>query len=137
MFTLGCRAKETLVYGAVPGPQLSILQCQGDCSTSCRTQEPSHESFCSFESGSQTSVYWNHLEPLCTSDSWASPMEILIRKLSWWVWGPERASLLASLRGMLLIQGPHSKLSCCTRKGDCASVIREECALHLPFKNYF
>lgn len=54
VFTLGCRAKDTLVYGAVPGPQLSILQCQGDCSTSCGTQEPSHESFCSRESGSQT-----------------------------------------------------------------------------------
>lgn len=37
------------------------------------------------------------LGALCTSDSWASPMEILIRKLSWWVWGPKRASLLASL----------------------------------------
>lgn len=101
----------------MPGPQLSILQCQGDCSTSCGTQEPSHESFCSLEWLSNLSIYWNHLEPLCSSDSWASPMEILIRKLNWWVWRPERASLLARCGGMLLIQGPHSELSCCTIRG--------------------
>lgn len=42
---------------------------------------------------SNLSVYWNHLELLWTSDSWASPLEILIRKLSWWVWALERAGV--------------------------------------------
>lgn len=32
--------KRLLPCGPMPGPQLSILQCQGDCSTSCGTQTP-------------------------------------------------------------------------------------------------